>query len=198
MKKNELIWREILETGTKQPNLPAGRQVFQQLAIAKKLDLSTSTVFAAIKPLREIGAITVTGRNFTITNFEKILLFWASHRHLAQDIIYQTRVNEPTMEIEGLIDNKSVYGAYSAGKFLLGTAPAEYDKVYVYGPESLKARFPKLPGPPNLFILPPDPFLSGKTTPVSQTFVDLWNLSDWYAADFITALKEKFYAGILQ
>jgi hypothetical protein len=192
MQKIELIWREILETGVKNP-------VFRQNELAKKYGFSTSTVFAAIKPLRAIGAVRVTGRDFRLTDLEKVLMFWATHRNLTKDIVYQTRVEQPVFEIEGLVDNTTVYGAYSAGRMLLGNAPSDYDKVYIYGPNSLAERFPKQKGQPNLFVLKPDPFLKnfGKVTPVSQTYIDLWNLSDWYAADFLKALKEKFY-GFLQ
>lgn len=56
MKKIEIIWREILETGVKNP-------LFEQKGLAEKFSFSTSTVFAAIVPLRQIGAVAVTGRN---------------------------------------------------------------------------------------------------------------------------------------
>lgn len=191
MKKIELIWREILEKGINDP-------IFEQKKLAVKFGFSTSTVHAAVSALKSIGAIIVTGRNFKITNFEKILMFWATHRNLVKDIVYQTQVDLPTLEIEGLVDNKTVYGAYSAARILLGHAPAEYDKVYVYGGESLEKRFPKNNQTPNFFVLKPDPFLKGKTTPVSQTFVDLWNLGDWFAKDYLDALKRKFYAKFLQ
>ena len=133
MKKIELIWREILDEGIINP-------IFEQKKLAKKFGLSTSTVFAAIKPLRAIGAVEVTGRNFKIINFEKILMFWATHRNLQKDIIFQTHVDLPIHEIEGLMDNKIIYGGYSAARHLLNDTPADYDKVYVYGETD---RFPK-------------------------------------------------------
>ena len=57
----------------------------------------------------------------------------------------------------------------------------------------IKERFSLVEGYPNLFVLEADPFLSnyGSVTTLAQTFVDLWNLSDWYAKEFIKALKEK-------
>lgn len=186
MKKIEIIWREILETGVKNP-------VFEQKELAEKFNFSTSTVFAALKPLKQIGAVIVSGRNFKVTNFEKILLFWATHRNLNRDIIYQTLVDAPVLEIEGLMPSNTIYAAYSAGRQLLKTSPADYDKVYIYGTDEIKTRFPKLPGSPNLFALKPDPFLEPPVTSISQTFVDLWNLPDWYAADFLNGLKEKYY-----
>ena len=195
MKKIELIWREILETGSKNP-------VFEQKKLAQKFGFSTSTVFAAVSGLKAIGAVTVTGRNFRLVNFEKALLFWATHRNLSREIIYKTRVELPVLEVEGLVDDKTIYGVYSAARILLGSAPAEYDKVYVYNRniQVLEKRFPLKKGEPNFFVLKTDDFLEkyGKTTRVSQTFVDLWNLSDWQAGEFLDALKEKFYGRLLQ
>ncbi len=186
MKKIEIIWREILEAGVKHP-------VFEQKKLAEQFGMSTSTVFSALSPLRELGAVVVTGRNFRLTNAEKLLYFWATHRNLSRDIIYATRAPFSVAEIEGLMDAHAVYGCYSAVRIHLGSAPADYDKVYVYGTEALKVRFPKAPGPANLFVLRPDPYLTGNVTPVSQTLVDLWNLSDWYATDYFRALKEHAY-----
>lgn len=190
MKKIEMIWREILEEAIKSP-------IFEQRKLAEKYKISTSTVFAALRPLRNIGAISVTGRNFRVLNLEKILLFWATHRNLKRDITYQTFVNLPVMEIEGLADNQTIFTAYSAARMLLDNAPADYDKVYIYhpDPEKLMGRFEQNGNKvPNFFILKPDQYLGkyGKTTPLSQTFVDLWNLSEWYADEFIKALKEKY------
>jgi hypothetical protein len=190
MKKIELIWREVLDRGLTSP-------VFEQKRLATNFGLSTSTVHAAVMSLKNIGGVRITGRNFKIINFEKILLFWATHRNLVKDIIYQTHVDLPVLEIEGLVDNKTIFGAYTAARYLLGEAPAEYDKVYVYGTENLFKRFPKQKGQANFFVLKPDPFLKSPTTSVAQTFVDIWNLSDWFAKDFLDVLKSKFYAGIL-
>ena len=148
-------------------------------------------------PLRKIGGVKVTGRNFRVINPEKILLFWATHRNFDKEIFYQTYTPFPVMELEGLVDNETIFGAFSAARILLKSAPADYDKVYLYHPDplSLKKRFPENHHTPNLFVLKRDLFLHkyGKTTPPSQTFAALWNLPDWYADDFTKALTEKFY-----
>ena len=48
--------------------------------------------------------------------------------------------------------------------------------------------FPKNKRQPNIFILKPDPYLAKeKKVSLSQLFVDLWNLSEWYAKDFCQA-----------
>ena len=136
MKKIELIWREILDAGLK-------NSIFEQKELAKKFGFSTSTVHAAISPLRLIGGVEVAGRNFKLINFEKLLMFWATHRNLQKDILYQTHVDLPVFEIEGLVDNNTIFGAYSAARNLLGEAVTDYDKVYVYGQKDLEKRFPK-------------------------------------------------------
>lgn len=190
MKKIEIIWREILEQADK-------TSVFEQKQLASKYNFSTSTVFASLASLRHLGAVSVTGRNFRVTNLKKLLLFWATHRNLSQDIVYQTHIKASVLEIEGLVDDETIYGCYSAARFHLKAAPSEYDKVFVYStnPESLRKRFPRSSQLPNFFVLKADPFLAtyGRITPVSQTYVDLFNLKDWYADEFLKTLAEKYY-----
>jgi len=90
-----------------------------------------------------------------------------------------------------------IFAAYTAFLKKYKQAPADYDKVYVYIEEKnlkeIKNRFPPQKGYQNLIVLKSDPWLKnfGKLTPDCQTFVDLWNLPEWYAKDFLNALKEK-------
>ena len=45
--------------------------------------------------------------------------------------------------------------------------------------------FQKSQRPPNIYILKPDPYLlKSKKLGLAQLFVDLWNLSEWYAKIF--------------
>jgi len=46
---------------------------------------------------------------------------------------------------------------------------------------------------PNIFILKKAKKDNeyGKTNTIGQIFVDLWNLKEWYAGDFLKALEEK-------
>ena len=95
--------------------------------------------------------------------------------------------------------NEIIFGAYTAYKFLYHDVPADYSEVYVYADVDLKERFPPQKGVPNLFVLKKDPFMEsyGKTTTAAQTFVDLWNLRDWYAKEFIVAMEKRLH-GILE
>lgn len=190
MKKIEMLWRELLFQSIEKKT----RQ-FTQKEEAKDLGVSTSTIFQALKVPRRLGAVRVTGRFFRVVDTEKLLLHWASVRNLHRDIIFKGHSPLPLFEIEGLMPANVIFACYSAARKYLGVSPADYDSVYVYAKataEILK-RFTFGKGRQNIIILKEDPLLSrygGKTT-LAQTFVDLWNLSDWQAKDFTHAIKEK-------
>ena len=80
-----------------------------------------------------------------------------------------------------------VYASYSAYKIKFRDVPADYSEVFVYGdPEKIKKRFPLSKGRPNLFVLAK----GGKMT-FANIFVDLWNMKEWYAKDFLAAMEGK-------
>lgn len=193
MLKKELIWREIADKA-----IVAKVFEFQQQNLAKTLSISVSTVFNALRGLREIGAVKVGGRSFTVTDLEKLLTFWATHRELQRDVIYGTHVSGSVREIESSMPPGVVFGAYTAYRVRFKDVPADYDKVYVYNSDKadVEKRFPKSSGYENLFVLQADPFLMhhGPTTSAAQIYVDLWNLKEWYAADFLNALKKRLFA----
>jgi len=193
MKKTEIIWRELLYSA-----LEKGERRFEQKALAQKFGFSTSTVFQALKVPRQMGAVRVTGRFFIFEDPEKLLYHWASVRNLEKDIIAAFRAEESVWEIESKMPPEVIFGAYSSVRMTLATPPADYDKVYVYANETerIKERFGTQKGIPNLFVLKPDEFLPkyGQRTTLAQTFVDLWNLKDWYAKEYVKAIKEKIDA----
>lgn len=190
MKKIEIIWRELLCQAIEKKN----RQ-FTQKELAEKFNFSTSTIFQALKTPRKMGAARVTGRFFVLEDPEKLLYHWASTRDLKRDVIFSTRVESPVLEIEGKMPPNTTFGGYSSARQQLAEPPADYDKVYVYSQnlEAIKERFGFQKGKENLIVLKPDEFLTdyGQTTTLAQTFVDLWNLPEWYAKEFTGALKKK-------
>ncbi len=194
MTKKELIWREILFQAIEKK-----KWEFTQKELAEKFGFSLSTVFNALKVPRETGAIKVTGRNFSVIDAEKFLYIWATQRSLEKEIIYQTYVPENVSGIEGKMPAEIIFGGPSAYVLRYKDAPADYAKVYVYaketGLEEIKKRFPETKGEVNLFVLKSDLLLSqfGDMTPDVQMFVDLWNMKDWYAKDFLNALKNKLF-----
>lgn len=195
MKKIELVFRELLFHA-----IEKGSRRFTQLALSKELGLSTSMVNFALKPLRKMNAVDIRQRGFSVTDPKKILYYWASIRNVEKDIVYSTRAEMPALEIEKLMPNDIVYGAYTAYRLKFKDAPADYSEVYVYGDESLKKRFPETKGPANLFVLKKDILMEryGKFTTMAQTFVDLWNLRVWYAKDYLNAMGARINERLLE
>ena len=109
MLKKEIIWREILFQAIEKK-----KRQFTQKELATKLGFSLSTVFHALKIPREIGAIEVKGRFFNLTNIEKMLTIWGTHRHLDKEIIYKTHVDLSPLKIESEMPSSIIYTAYSA------------------------------------------------------------------------------------
>lgn len=191
MTKKEVIWREILFQAIENK-----KTEFTQKELAQKYGFSLSTVFNALSVPRSINAIEGK-RGFRVRDVEKFLYLWATLRKLKKDIIYQTNVKKGVLGIEGEMPPFVIFGAYSAFLKKYKQAPADYDKVYVYSKKNelieIKNRFPSQEGYFNLIVLEADPWLEkfGKLTPDCQTFVDLWNLPEWYAKDFLNALENK-------
>lgn len=190
MKKIELIWRHILfETVEKK------QAHFQQQQLAHYFSMSSSTVNAALTPIRRLGGIRVGGRGFDVVDYEKILYHWANIRRFQQDIVYSFRLSSPITDIEGQLPPGTIPTAYTALRERFGEPPTDYDTVYCYhaDPKLVQKRFINEcdTGIPNVFVLQADPFLSRyPTLPLSQLFVDLWNMNDWYAKDFLRVIKE--------
>jgi len=190
MKKIELIWRHILfET------IERKQTHFQQQQLAMHFSISSSTVNAALVPLRRLGGIRVGGRGFDVVDYEKILYHWANIRRFQRDIASSFRLTSSITDIEGQLPPGTIPTAYTAIRERFGEPPADYDTVYCYhsDPKLVQQRFIKecIKGTPNVFVLQADPFLSRYSTlPLAQLFVDLWNITDWYAKDFLRVTKE--------
>ena len=118
---------------------------------------------------------------------------------LQDHILYKTRVDLPVDQIEKNMPPEVLFTAYTGYKFRFKDVPADYSEVYVYasgrGLDALKTRFPESVKVPNLFILKADEHLiqasRNNIVPDCQIFVDLWNLPEWYAKEFIINLKER-------
>ena len=194
MNKKEIIWREILFQAIENKKIE-----FTQKQLAQKYGFSLSTVFNALKVPRDSGCVKISGRGFKILDIEKWLYLWATFRNIKKDIIYQTHTEKSIKQIEGEMPPNTIFSTFSAYLKKYKDAPADYDKVYVYSEKEnfkkIESRFPATKGYVNLIVISSDPWLKkfGKITPDCQTFVDLWNLPEWYAKDFLNALKEKLF-----
>lgn len=183
MLKIETLWHHLLWSA-----LDEGQFHLTQKSLADYFGYSLSTVNLAYKKIGEAGVN---------KDVKKLLYFWATHRSFKKDIIYKTHVDLPILEIEGMIPDGAILGCYTAAKNILNEPPADYSKVFFYFDEDkldiVKKRYPSAKGNNNLFILKTYSKQKdyGNVTTLPQTFVDLWNLSDWYAKDFVAALERK-------
>ncbi len=193
MQKIETIWHDLIWEALEKDEFH-----HTQKALSEKYGYSLSTVNLAVKSLAAIGGVKVSGKFFTVFDVKKILYFWATRRNLERYIVYKTWVDEPVLEIEGTIPDGAIFACYTSAKEVLKEVPSDYSKVYFYFNEgnlgTVKKRFPESRSPDsNLFVLRQASWQKGygSLTTLPNTFVDLWNLSDWYAKDFIVALERK-------
>jgi len=197
MRKIETIYNEILFRVIEKNEF-----VLTQSELSKKLRISLSIVNSALKKLDSIGAVRIRQRNFQVLDVKKILYLWASIRNLKRDIIFQARIELPVREIERLFPDV-FYTAYSAYKFYFNDVPADYSEFYVYADEKeleiIKKRFSNILKKdkkseinPNLFVLKKDRAMDlYERITLGQMFVDLWNLREWYAKDFLDSMENK-------
>ena len=185
MKKIETVWCQLLF------DVLENRETrFQIQELASRLEISLSTVHHSLKELREMGAVEIGGNGGQIIDTEKILMHWANNRKLSKEIVFKEMVRGQVAEVEGLLPASSVLGAYSAVKSWYKEAPADYSSVYVYhlDPNKIIERFSGEAGKEvELVVLKLDKHLPlrEETTSLAHSFVDLWNIKDWMAKDFI-------------
>jgi len=184
MRRKELVYREMLYQAIEKRN-----RRLTQAELSRSLRISLSTVNHAVKPLKSMGAVRVKLRGLEVVDVRKILLYWASIRDLEKDIIYKTRMDKPVTDIEKNMPGDIMFGAYSAYKFIFKRMPADYSEVYVYSNNlaEIKKRFPENKNIPNLFVLKKE--FDNMT--LAHLFVDLWNLKEWYAKEFLKEMEDK-------
>ncbi|MCL5419991.1 MAG: hypothetical protein M1354_03910 [Candidatus Marsarchaeota archaeon] len=198
MKKQEIVYREI---GCAYID---GKRKFTQLELSGLLGLSLSTINGAVSNLEAVNAVSVSRRHFEVISLSRLLLYWATKRKVSNDVLYRTRAEEPVREIERNMPDEVAFTCYTAYKLMFKDAPADYSEVYAYataeGTKEIIRRFRQKAGPPNLVVLKPDERLdaeiaNGKlkhsSVCTAQMFVDLWNLKEWYARDFVAALEKR-------
>jgi len=186
MKRIEEVYREILFQSMEKKN-----SSMTQSYLADALSMSLSIVNLALRPLKKMNAINIRQRGFDVIDKRKILYYWASIRDIEKDIIYKTRVDKPVKKIESEMPADIIYAAYSAYKFRFKDVPADYSEVYVYADniEEIEKRFPGNNKTPNFFVVKKDKNM--KEITLAAIFVDLWNLKEWYAKDFLNAMEAR-------
>jgi len=193
MKKIEAVYREILYEVLEKKKFS-----FTQSELSKSLGISLSIVNSAIKRLESMGALKINQRGFNLIDIKKILYYWASIRNLDKDIVFAVRIDLSVRELERFMPNLMMT-AYSAYKFRFDDVPADYSEIYAYANDNeieiVKKRISKIKtskGNPNFFLLKKDKLLElYNKIPEGQIFVDLWNLRQWYAKEFLLNFEKR-------
>jgi len=189
MMKKEYVYHEIL-TGY----FERKKTEFTQKEIATKYKISAGLVNKVTKELSGLGAISLSSKHFNLTDVKKLLVFWATKRNLSRDIVYSTHVNATAKEIESKMPTNTFFTAYTAYRLKYDDAPSDYDKVYVYANNlnQIKERFEQKKGNHNLFVIKRPDFIKDKIS-VDLIYVDLWNLKDWFANEYLKSLERKLF-----
>ena len=196
MLKIETIWHHLLNEA-----LEKGQTSYTQQDLARKFGYSISTIHHALVIPTELGAIKKSGKSFALADFQKLLYYWAGSRRLEKDIIFSCYVDKDVRQIESLVYPESVFACYSAYRMRYTEPAGDYSKVYIYSNDIDKQKIYRRmevdledrEKNPNFYILKKTAGMDdfGKITTLPQTFVDIWNLPDWYSGEFISQLKEK-------
>jgi DNA-binding Lrp family transcriptional regulator len=203
MKLNGAVFRYTLENALKKEP-----EELSENGIARALGISPNAVNYSLKKLVEMGAVAVYKRHIELVNFDKALYYWASVRNLKKDVVYSTYVRKSVQDIEKAMPSEIAFTAYTAYVARFGNDASDYSEVYLYATEiglnEIKKRFPKeklseRSNYANLIVLEPDRVLydmiekgiERSSVPTTQIYVDLWNLKEWYAAEFLKRLETR-------
>lgn len=194
MKKIETIWHYLLFEA-----LEHKKYRHTQAGLAAHFHYSTSTINLSLVKPEAVGAVRKSGKFFVLTDPIKLLYIWATLRNLSRDIIYSTRSDLAIGELEGLAPPNAHYGLYSATAKIFSEPPADYSTLYLYlDPSELalaKTRYPvSQSGNHQIVILKNPPYLPlPNLTSLPHTYVDIWNVNDWYAVEFLHSLEDKIH-----
>jgi len=197
MLKKERIYRELLWLAERE-------RWTTQRALSKACGVSLNLVSSVTRELRRIGALEVYPMRLHIIHPAKILYAWASQRNLERDITIKRAVGLPVHEIEKNMPGNVVFTAFSGWRLKVGSAPFDYNRVYVYAPpaareliERLLNMLPRTRGDANLFVMVvDDPHLFARSehqvAPVAQIFVDIYAMSSTPTTDaFLRDILDK-------
>ncbi len=192
MKKKDFVIREILYRVYEKNEF-----FMTQKSLAQTCNVSLDTANQVVKKLSQFRAIEKKPLAFRVVNPQKILLYWASTRNLAADVVYSTYSPNPIEEIEEDMPNDAIFTAYSGYRKKFGEPAIAYDEVFVYAdPDDVKRKFAEktVPGK-NIVVLKKDPDIkrvsNNGVVPVALLYADLWQLGTSLAERLIIELNQK-------
>jgi len=198
--KTEQVWRHLLVGAIEGDQ----RRWDSVTALAAELGLGVSTVHRALAYPAEIGVLTVrSSGGLRVLDPGRLLMAWAGRRRVSADITHRFLVDASAPEVERAITGSgAVLGGFGAAVARLGgNTVADYETVVVYGDPRLR-RLPAIAGGASrqteVLVLEPDPLLCryGRTTPLVQAWVDLFNLPGWQSSRFVHHLVPRLVADV--
>jgi hypothetical protein len=193
LSKTQQVWRHLTVGAVEDER----RRWPSVTALAAELDMGISTVHRALSYPVEIGAVLVRpAGGVRVIDPGRLLMVWAGHRSLGHDVVERFQVGGSAPAVERSIANRAaVLGGFGAVVARTGgNTIADYETVLVYGDPRLRPRRHMADPDPDrtteVIVLQPDPLLEryGRVTPLSQAWVDLFNLPGWQAARFVYRL----------
>lgn len=192
MKKIETIWHHLLNQA-----IDHGEFQHTQAELAAQFHFSLSTINLALDKPSAVGAVRKSGKFFVVADPLKLLYLASTVRNLGSDIIYQTTSNLSIHQLESLTPPSAIYGGYSAATQILGESPSDYSALHLYLDPThlgeLQSRYPaSKSGATTLIAFKKTPHLHQiNHTTLAHTFIDVWNMPDWYTHNFTSALEDK-------
>lgn len=212
MKKNELVWRELVDAA-----IERGERRWDSVDdLAFRAGVIPSTAAYALRRLVEIGAIRQHFSGFSVINPDKALTMFCSARSVEGDALASLAVPVENLEriLDTLVRDGAILGGASAAVALLGGANvvSDYSEYVLYvRDESSQATLVDLQreyGLPkkhnghrrhrgNLVCLRADPRAARnwqRYTSFAQTYADLFVTPGWQASEFRMALHDRYLA----
>jgi DNA-binding transcriptional regulator YhcF (GntR family) len=192
MKNVEIVWRTLADAA-----LDGQRNWNSIGGIADAASVAPSTTHQALGRLVDIGAVRANPRRgYTVVSQEKLLEAFAAHRNLRADTMVSTTLLAAQAFLDGPEVDYALSGSSAAVHYLGGrNTVADLGRRIVYTSRALTQD--NFPSGDEVIILTQDPvaarsWRSGYASP-AQTYADLWASPGWQAAEFIRALKAKFF-----
>lgn len=208
MKKNELVWRELVDAAIARRE----RRWDNVDDLAFRAGVAPATASYALRRLIEIGAIQQHHAGFTVVNPEKVLTLLCAARSIMSDALAVVTMRDQDLDsLHSWLGNGLINGGSTAAVELLGgvNTVSDYSEwiLYVRDDEAAGILTEMLDQTDvrrhtgygrdrgNVTFLPADSRAARnwrRHTSFAQTYADLFATPGWQASEFRLALREKY------
>lgn len=208
MKKNELVWRELVDAAITREE----RRWENVDDLAFRAGVATATASYALRRLVEIGAVQQHHAGFTVVNPEKVLTLLCAARSVMSDALAVVTIDaQDLVRLHAAAEGRLIAGGSAAAVELLGgvNTVSDYSEWMYYVRDDEVADmvtgmldqigaqrhtgYGRNRG--NVTFLRADPRSARnwrRHTSFAQTYADLFATPGWQASEFRLALGEKY------